>query len=127
MREYLHLLGRFGLSLIFVVEGLHKALEFDESLLILKEEEFPMPFISLVFSIIVELIGGLAIVIGYKTTIAALAISLYLIVSTVFFHPVWHDMAFFMDFVKNIAIIGGLFILAYHGSGPKSVDTYHQD
>ena len=127
MREYLHLFGRFGLSLMFVVEGLLKALEFDESLLILKEEEFPMPLFTLIFSIIVELIGGLAIVIGYKTTIAALAISIYLIITTVFFHPVWHDMAFFMDFVKNIAIIGGLFILAYYGGGPKSVDAYHQD
>jgi len=126
MREYLHLFGRFGLSLIFVVEGLHKALEYKESIVIIEEKGLPIPLFFLICSIVIELIGGLALAIGYKTSTAAFVVSLYLMVVTIFFHPVWDDMSYFIDFVKNIAIIGGLFILAYYGSGPKSVDNYHK-
>ena len=127
MREYLPLFGRFGISLIFIIEGLYKALEYNVSIGILEEKGFPIPFIFLICSILIEVLGGLAIVIGYKTSSAAYILSLYLIVVTAFLHPIWSDMTNYSGFVKNLAIIGGLFFLAYYGSGPKSVDTYYQD
>ena len=127
MREYLPLFGRFGLTLIFIVEGLHKVLEHDQFIEVLEEKGFPIPFIALICAILIEVLGGMAIVIGYKTSIAAYIMSLYVIMVTIFIHPIWNDMANYDGFVKNIAIIGGLFFVAYFGGGPKSVDTYHKD
>ena len=125
MKEYLPLFGRFGLTLILIVNGLHKALEFSDFLLILESKGLPFSKIPLILAILIELIGGLAIVIGYKTKETASIVAVYLIVVTIFIHPIWQDMSFFSDFVKNLAIIGGFVLLAHYGAGSKSIDTNH--
>ena len=122
MKDFLPLLGRFGISLIFVVNGLYKALEFNESVELLQSKFLPFTAVLITISIVIELLGGLLIVIGYKVKVTASAMSVYLLITTVVFHPVWKDMENFMDFSKNLAIIGGLCLLAYYGSGPKSID-----
>ena len=125
MREYLPLLGRGGIALIFVVQGLHKIMEFPEVMLELQGKSLPLAGLILVFVIIIELLGGIMIMLGYKTKFCASVMSVYLILVTCIFHPIWLDLSYFSDFVKNIAIIGALFTLAYHGSGPKSMDSHH--
>ena len=122
MREYLPLLGRGGIALIFVVEGLHKMMEFGEFVTALESRSLPLPQLLLLFGIVIELFGGIMIMIGYKTKFCASIMSLYLILVTALFHPIWMDLSYFTDFVKNIAIIGALFTLVYHGAGPKSMD-----
>ena len=124
MREYLPLLGRGCISLIFVVEGLHKLLEFNEFTLILVSKNLPIPEFLLLIVIIIELFGGIMLMLGYKTKIFALAMAIYLIIATFVFHPIWIDLSYFTDFVKNIAIIGALLTLLYHGPGPKSMDAH---
>lgn len=120
--SYIPLFGRFAIALIFVVNGLHKALEFDDSVAFLQLTGMPLANLLLVGSIAVEVMGGMMIVIGYKIKWTAMIMAVYLIITTIIFHPVWVDMVNFTDFLKNLSIIGGLLILSYYGSGPKSID-----
>ena len=125
MKEYLPLLGRFGLTLIFIVNGLHKFLEFGEFEMSLLEMGLPLAAPLLILAASAEVLGGLLILIGYKTGPVSFALAIYVIMTTIFFHPIWFDLGHYTDFVKNMAITGGLLTLAYHGPGPKSMDSHH--
>lgn len=125
--DTLPIFGRFGLSLVFLVNGMHKGLEFKDYVLNFQNNNIPLPELLLVLSVIIEILGGILVMIGFKVRRTALVMSAYLVITTFVFHPVWLDMNFFMDFVKNLAIIGGLLTLAYHGAGPRSVDTFAQN
>ena len=79
-------------------------------------------------AILVEVVGGLALVAGFGTRIAALALAAFTLVATVVFHNFWAvpaDMAMMQQlmFYKNIAVVGGLLVLAAHGAGAWSVDA----
>jgi putative oxidoreductase len=90
-----------------------------------------VPFASIVvpFSGIMEIVGALSIVLGYRSRIGALLIMIFLIPVTFTFHQFWtipDQMAKQMDminFFKNISILGGAFIIAYFGSGELSLDN----
>lgn len=112
---------------MFLVNGMHKGLEFKDYVLNFQNNNIPLPELLLVLSVIIEILGGILVMIGFKVRRTALVMSAYLVITTFVFHPVWLDMNFFMDFVKNLAIIGGLLTLAYHGAGPRSVDTFAQN
>ena len=124
MKDYIALIGRFGLTLIFIVNGLHKALEFSDSADLISEKGFPIASVFIAGSIIIELAGGILILIGYMVKPTALIMCMYLVITTIVFHPVWGDAISFMDFVKNTAIAGGLLTLYHHGAGPKSIDSH---
>ncbi len=75
----------------------------------------------------VEVIGGVAILLGVKTRFVALALALYVAAATYLGHPFWllegaaranHQVHFY----KNLAIIGGFLLLACAGGGRYSVD-----
>ena len=122
MRDYLPLFGRMGLSLIFILMGFEKLLDFDNYLLELEAMSIEFAVILLPISIFVELIGGFLILLGYYTKYASLVLAIYMIPVTILFFPIWQDIEYFHEFLKNIAISGGLLILSFHGSGPKSLD-----
>jgi putative oxidoreductase len=89
-----------------------------------------VPFASIVvpFSGIMEIVGALSIIFGYRARIGALLLIIFLVPVTFIFHQFWtvqDPMAKQMDminFFKNISIIGGAFIIAYFGSGGLSLD-----
>ena len=88
-----------------------------------------VPFASFVvpFSGVMELVGGISILIGYEARIGAWLLVLFMIPVTFVFHPFWKikdpmqkqmEMA---TFLKNISILGGALILTYFGSGQLSI------
>ena len=123
MKEYLPLFGRMGISLVFILLGLEKCMDFDHSRQLLNDLGIPAAPFLLVISIIIEFVGGVLVLIGYHVKIVAIIMACYLIVITAIFHPIWIDLVHFQDFVKNIAITGGLLTLSYYGGGPKSLDS----
>ena len=72
-------------------------------------------------TILIELGGGLLILLGWQARWAATAIFLFLIPVTAVFHPVWADAAEFNSFFKNLAIMGGLLYIAAFGPGAYSL------
>ncbi|HEY7804578.1 MAG TPA: DoxX family protein, partial [Orrella sp.] len=87
----------------------------------------PLAGIAAVIAIAVEVVGGAALVAGLFTRTAAIVLAIFTVVASVFFHAYWAvpaDQAFMQQllFYKNIAVAGGLLILAAHGAGAFSVD-----
>jgi len=70
-----------------------------------------------------ELIGGLMIVVGFKTKCAAIALLLFTIVATLLGHQFWIDPAQQAQFLKNLVIMGAFLMLIANGAGAYSVDN----
>ncbi len=79
-------------------------------------------------ALLIELVGGLALLIGWGTRYAALALTLFVLVAAYYFHAYWampaeQQMMQQIMFFKNIAIGGGLLAFAAFGAGAFSVDA----
>lgn len=119
----LALVGRITLAVIFVFFGFTKIGTFAGMVAYAAASGVPFPELAIVVAIIVELLGGLMIVVGYKTKWAALAIALFLIPVTYFFHRNFADPVNMTMFWKNASIFGGMLVLAAHGAGKYSLDA----
>jgi putative oxidoreductase len=73
--------------------------------------------------ILLEVAGGLAIIAGWKTKYTSVALAVFTVVAAVIFHSNFGDQIQMILFMKNIAITGGLMLLAVHGAGAYSVDN----
>ena len=123
----LSLVGRLLLALLFVPAGISKIGGFAGTVGYITSAGLPAPTIAAVVAIIVEVVGGLALVIGLGTRLAALALAIFTLVAAFGFHAYWAvpaDQQFMQQllFFKNIAITGGLLLLAAFGAGAWSVD-----
>jgi putative oxidoreductase len=70
----------------------------------------------------VELLGGLLLVFGYRTKLAAGALALFSLATAIFFHSALGDQNQFIHFFKNVAIAGGLLQAIAFGAGRLSLD-----
>jgi putative oxidoreductase len=116
------LLGRLLLVYIFVLGGYGKMVGFAGTAAMMAKKGLPMAEVLLVLTILIELVGGLMVAVGFKARWAAWAIFLFLIPVTVIFHPVWADATQAIQFNKNLAIMGGMLYLAFMGPGRLSLD-----
>lgn len=115
------LVGRILLALIFIIAGWNKITGFEGTAGYMASKGLPMSEVLLVLTILIELGGGLLILIGWQARWAALAIFLFLIPVSVIFHPFWANPEEFNSFFKNLAIMGGMAYIVTHGSGPLSI------
>ena len=126
-KTYAPLLGRILLAFIFLQSGIEKLLNYDQTLGLMASCGMPEPQVLLPFAIAVLLIGGVMVLIGWQVHWGAAALIVFMLVATYFFHAYWaypeaQQLNQFHHFVKNLAIIGALFLLLGMGSGPLSVD-----
>jgi len=126
-KDWAALLGRIILAVMFVVSGFGKLTGFDGTVGYIASKGLPMPQVLAAIAILIELGGGLAIVIGWKTRWAALAFIVFLLVITPIFHNYWavpHEqmMGQQINFMKNLSILGGMLLLLGFGPGRYSVD-----
>ncbi|HWG58009.1 MAG TPA: DoxX family protein [Candidatus Acidoferrales bacterium] len=122
------LIGRILLSAIFIWSGISKIASFSSMAGVLAPKGVPFPTVAFGIAVAIELLGGLAILTGFHARIAAWIVFLYLIPTTLLFHNFWaFQGAARMDneahFMKNVAIMGGLLILAANGAGGCSCDA----
>jgi len=126
-KQYAPLVGRALLSSIFILSGWGKITGFSGTAAYMASKGMPMPDVLLVPTIIIELGGGLMLLLGWKARWAALAIFLFVIPTTLIFHAFWAVDAAqvqnqMINFMKNIAIMGGMLYVVAYGSGPCSLD-----
>ena len=69
-----------------------------------------------------EVLGGVAIIIGWKTRIVAFLLAGFTLLSGVIFHSYFADQIQTIMFLKNIAIAGGFLLLVASGAGAWSLD-----
>ncbi|SEK90761.1 putative oxidoreductase [Bosea lupini] len=114
------LIGRILLALMFVLAGWSKISGYAGTQAYMASAGVPGILLPLV--IIVELIGGLMIVVGFKTRLVALALFAFTIVASVLFHMNWAQPMQQLLFMKNLAVAGGFLVLFAAGAGAYSVD-----
>lgn len=121
------LLGRVLIAALFIPAGFGKLMGFAGTTGYIASVGLPLPQVGAVIAILVELVLGIALLVGFKTRIAALLIAIFTVVAAIFFHNYWAmpaDKAFVnqLMFWKNIAIAGGLLGFFAFGPGRFSVD-----
>jgi putative oxidoreductase len=121
------LAGRILMSVMFLVSGFFKIGGYTQLMGYAAAKGVPMASVAIACAAVLELAGGLAILTGFQTKIAAWILFLYLIPVTFIFHNFWalqgaEQQNNMIHFLKNVAIMGGLVILAANGAGPYSVD-----
>lgn len=121
MNALLSLLGRVGLSLIFIVSGWGKIAGYAATQGYM--ESMGVPGVLLPLVIALELGGGLAILTGVFTRWTALALAAFSIASALVFHANFADPMQAINFWKNVAIAGGFLTLAANGPGPLNLQS----
>ncbi|HEX4882012.1 MAG TPA: DoxX family protein [Porticoccaceae bacterium] len=121
------LLGRLLIAALFIPAGLMKIPGFDATAAYMTLKGLPLVPLLLVLTIVIEAGGGLLLLLGWRAREAALALFLFMIPVTVIFHGFWNveDAAARLNeqraFMKNVAITGGLLMVAAFGPGPFSL------
>ena len=122
------LLGRVFLATIFLVSGIAKLMNTGETAGYMAAQGIPAASTLAIVAGIAEILGGLSIFTGFLTRIGALGLILFLIPTTFLFHDFWnfsgteHQMQM-VNFLKNLAIMGGLSLLVAQGAGRYSIDA----
>ncbi len=121
MNAYVSLLGRTGLSLIFLISGWGKIAGYAATQGYMESVGVPGALLPLVIAL--ELGGGLAILAGAFTRWFALGLAVFSIVSALVFHADLGDQMQAIMFWKNFAIAGGFLLLAANGPVALSLDA----
>ena len=118
--QIIEVLGRIFLSTLFLIEGMSKIFNYEETVQYM--ESFSVPGYLALPAIILEILFPLLLIIGYQTKIAALVIAIFTITVAIIFHTNFDDHMQFITFFKDIAIAGGFMIIMVNGSGRFSLD-----
>ena len=113
--------GRVLIALMFVMSGFGKITSYADTQGYMEFVGVPGMLLPLVIAL--EIIGGLAIVVGWQTRIAALALAGFCLVSAVLFHADFSDQTQMIMFLKNVSIAGGFLLLVGQGAGAYSLDN----
>ncbi len=122
------LAGRLLISAVFLFSGLGKIAAHAAMVGFATSKGLPAPDLAIWLAALVEIGGGLAILSGFQTRLAAWVLFLYLIPTTLIFHNFWalqgmERMDNQIHLLKNVAIMGGLLFVATFGAGAYSVDA----
>ena len=128
VKIYGPLAGRILLALIFIISGFGKITGFEGTVGYIASKGLPLPQLGAIGALAVELVGGILLIAGCQARWAATAIFLYLIPTTLIFHPFWaveaaQQQMQQINFMKNLAIMGGMLYVMAFGAGPLSVDN----
>ena len=118
--QILEFIGRIFLSLIFLLAGIGKIFNYEGTIGYM--ESFGIPGYLLIPAIIIEILFPLLVIIGYKTKLAAIILSLFAILLALIFHTDFSSQMELMSFLKNFAIAGGFLIIFVRGAGKYSID-----
>jgi putative oxidoreductase len=116
--------GRVMISTIFILAGLSKLAAPAMTIGYIQSVGLPLPSVAFGIAAFIEIVGGITLLLGYRTRIAAGVLFLFSLATAVFFHSHFGDQNQFIHFFKNIAIAGGLLHVIAFGGGRVSLDGY---
>ncbi len=120
-QNFLDFTGRVLISAIFLVSGLGKIAGYDGAQGYMAAMGVPGALLPLVIAL--EVGGSIAIILGYRTRLAAFLLAGFCIVSALIFHRALGDQVQFIMFMKNLAMAGGFLLLVARGPGEWSLDA----
>jgi putative oxidoreductase len=121
------LLARVGLAALFLWSGYGKLVHMDGNVGYMTAFHVPAADVLIWLALLVELVAGAMVVLGWKVRWATAALLIFTVPATLVFHAYWGvpaDQALNQQihFMKNLAILGGLLSVFAHGSGRYSID-----
>ena len=128
-QNLLSLIGRVLIALLFVPSGFGKLAGFAGTEGYIASAGVPLPEVAAAIAVAVELGLGLLLLVGFQTRWVALAMAVFTLAISFVFHAYWaadaaHHMSQYLNFMKNMAISGGLLAYAAFGAGAWSVDAF---
>ena len=122
----LPLVGRLLLAAIFLVSAFGKLSAPGPTQGFIASVGLPMPVLSYMAAVIIELGGGLMLLTGYRTRLAAIVLAAFSVISAFVFHHALGDQNQLFHFLKNLAMAGGLVQVIAFGAGSFSFDNRGQ-
>ena len=114
-------IGRILLALMFVVAGLNKISGYSGMQGYMDSMGVPGALLPLV--IVLEVAGGLLLMLGWHTRLTAFLLAGFTLLATLIFHSNLGDQTQMLFFMKNLSIAGGLLLVVSHGAGAYSIDN----
>jgi len=118
--KFSELLGRIFISILFLISGIHKIGGYAVTQKYMESKGVPGELLPLV--IILEVIGAVAVMVGWQTRLFALGLAVFCILAALLFHLNFSDQIQSIMFMKNLSIAGGFFVIFAHGAGDLSLD-----
>lgn len=123
---WLMLVARVSIAAVFLVSGIHKGIWHKKAAAEFRRDGIPAIWFTLPATVILHLVASTCIITGILTREAALALAAFTIIATLKVHPYWRlpqaeQLARSRVALANLAIIGGLLLLAAVGPGPFTV------
>lgn len=131
LQNILALAGRLLLAWLFLPAGIGKLMGgYSGTVSYIASKSLPLPEAAAALAIAVEVLGGIALVLGWGTRWASMALAVFTLAAGVLFHNWWAmpaeaQMLQKIIFNDHIAIVGGLLVLAAFGPGGYSAEGRH--
>ncbi|HTW28396.1 MAG TPA: DoxX family protein [Acetobacteraceae bacterium] len=121
--RWLTLVGRILLAWIFVMAGFGKLMSPGATIGYFGSIGLPVPVAAYAVALFVEILVGLALLVGYQTRVSALILAVWCILTAITAHSNFANRDMMIHFMKNFAMAGGLLFVAAHGAGAISLDA----
>ena len=123
MNSIIVLVGRILLAAIFILAGFSKLTDISGTAGYFGDVQPAGAERLAVLAGLVELVGGIAVLIGFQTRIAAFGLAVFCVLTALIAHMDWADLNQLIHFQKNLAMAGGFLVLGAYGAGALSVDA----
>jgi putative oxidoreductase len=128
MNAYVIVIARVLLAAMFVLAGFSKFGNLAGTAGYIASGGLPFASVLAPLVAALEVLGGLAIIVGFQARWAALSLALFTIAASIGFHKFWavapeQAMVQQLMFMKNLAVAGGLLLVFSFGPGPASLDN----
>jgi putative oxidoreductase len=120
--RYLPFIGRVTIGLPFAMSGLSKLAAYSAITAMIAAAGLPFPPLAFAVAVVIELVGGLLLVLGYRVRPVALALAVFSLATAVAFHSNFADQNQMIHFLKNVMIAGGLLQIVAFGAGAISIE-----
>jgi putative oxidoreductase len=121
LRSTTELFGRILLMSLFLLSGLGKIGAYAATAGYMASVGVPGALLPLVIA--VELLGSIAIILGWQTRVVSLLLAGFTLASGVLFHNNFADQTQMVMFLKDLSITGAFLMLAANGAGALSLDA----
>ncbi|GAB3787773.1 DoxX family protein [Dyella agri] len=115
-------IGRVLISTLFLLAGFSKIAAPAMTIGYIQSVGLPLPAVAFALAAFTEIVGGILLVLGYRTRIVAGVLFVFSLATAAFFHNHLADQNQFIHFFKNVAIAGGLLNVMAFGGGRLSLD-----
>jgi putative oxidoreductase len=121
LRSTTELFGRILLMVLFLLSGVGKITAYTATAGFMASIGVPGALLPLVIA--TEILGSLAIILGWQTRVVALVLAGFTLATGVLFHNNFADQIQMIMFMKNLSITGAFLMLVANGAGPLSLDA----